>query len=418
RPLMEEKIKTASQEKLFREIELPLAQILSEIEEAGIKVNRATLTAFGAEMDKSLTALTALIYDFAGEEFNINSPQQLGEILFTKLGLRGGKKTTKGFSTAADVLEKLQTKHAIIPLILEYRACAKLKSTYADGMLPLINAKTSRIHSTFHQALTATGRLSSSEPNLQNIPVRTQLGRELRKAFVPEENCVLIDADYGQIELRLLAHMSGDEVLICAFRENEDIHRLTASQVLGISPEEVTDEQRGNAKAVNFGIIYGISAFGLSEDLKIPVKEAENYIANYFKKYPGVKKYLDETVARAKKDGFVATLYNRRRALPELRSPNFNLRSFGERVAMNMPIQGTAADIIKIAMLNVDSRLKNENLKTKIILQVHDELLLEAPFDEKNIVTKILKEEMENAASLKVPLIADVNVGESWYATK
>ncbi|MCL2576948.1 MAG: DNA polymerase I [Defluviitaleaceae bacterium] len=414
RPLMEEKLVSNSQEKLFREIELPIACILAGIEEAGIKVNRATLTAFGAEMDKRLTALTALIYDFAGEEFNINSPQQLGEILFTKLGLQGGKKTTKGFSTAADVLEKLQTKHAIVPLILEYRAHAKLKSTYADGMLPLINPNTSRIHSTFHQALTATGRLSSAEPNLQNIPVRTQLGRELRKAFVPEDGCVFVDADYGQIELRLLAHISGDEVLIRAFRENQDIHRLTASQVLGIEPEDVTPEQRNNAKAVNFGIIYGISAFGLSEDLKISVKEAEKYINGYFKKYPGVKKYLDETITNAKKDGFVSTLYNRRRVMPELKSPNFNTRSFGERVAMNMPIQGTAADIMKVAMINVSKRL--ENLRTKIVLQVHDELLLESPTEESELVSHILKEEMERAAKLSVPLIADVNVGESWYA--
>ncbi|MCL2224142.1 MAG: DNA polymerase I [Defluviitaleaceae bacterium] len=418
RPIMEEKLTAAAQEKLFREIELPLAGLLAEMEQTGIRVNRAVLTAFGAEMDKRITALTALIYDFAGEEFNINSPAQLGEILFTKLGLKGGKKTTKGFSTAADVLEKLKSKHAIVPLILEYRTHAKLKSTYVDGMLPLINPKTSRLHSTFHQALTATGRLSSAEPNLQNIPVRTQLGRELRKAFVPEENHVFVDADYGQIELRLLAHISADEVLIRAFREDQDIHRLTAAQVLGIAPEDVTPEQRGNAKAVNFGIIYGISAFGLSEDLKIPVKEAESYINGYFAKYPGVKKYLAETISNAKKCGFVSTLYNRRRAMPELKSPNFNTRSFGERVAMNMPIQGTAADIIKIAMLNVAARLKRENFRTKIVLQVHDELLLEAPKEESEQVAHILKEEMERVAELSVPLAADVNVGESWNDTK
>jgi DNA polymerase-1 len=415
-PLMEEKLKVNQQEKLFYEIELPLAYLLAEIEALGIRTDKSTLIALGEEMDKRITALTALIYDFAGEEFNINSPAQLGEIIFGKLGLKGGKKTTKGYSTAADVLEKLAGEHAIIPLILEYRANTKLKSTYIEGMLPLI--KDSRIHSTFHQALTATGRLSSAEPNLQNIPVRTPLGRELRKAFIPAEGHVFLDADYSQIELRLLAHMSGDEILINAFNENQDIHRLTASQVLGIPPEEVSPEQRNNAKAVNFGIVYGISAFGLSEDLKIPIKEAERYIIGYFQKYPDVKNYLSQTVSQAKNDGYAATLYNRRRALPELKSPNFNTRSFGERVAMNMPIQGTAADIIKIAMLNVTARLKRENFKTRIVLQIHDELLLEAPINEKERVAHILKEEMENAAELKVPLAVDVNAGESWYAAK
>ncbi|MCL2199121.1 MAG: DNA polymerase I [Defluviitaleaceae bacterium] len=418
RPLMEEKLDANNQSSLFRDMELPLAYLLAEIETIGIKVCKPTLENFGVEMDKKIAALTTLIHDFAGEDFNINSPAQLGEILFTKLGLKGGKKTQKGYSTAADVLENLKDKHAIIPLILEYRAVSKLKSTYVDGMIPLIREGTSRIHSTFHQALTATGRLSSAEPNLQNIPVRTALGRELRKAFVPAEGCVFLDADYSQIELRLLAHISDDPVLINAFKENQDIHRLTASQVLHVAPEDVTPEQRNNAKAVNFGIIYGISAFGLSEDLKIPVKEAEGYIKGYFEKYPGVKKYLDETIAAAKKDGYVSTLYNRRRALPELKSSNFNTRSFGERVAMNMPIQGTAADIIKIAMLNVAARLKRENFRTQIVLQVHDELLLESPKEEAERVAIILKEEMENAAQLSIPLAAEVNVGESWYATK
>lgn len=418
KPVMEEKLAATGQTKLFREIELPLAGVLAEMEATGIHVNRSALVSFGTETENRINALTSLIYDFAGEEFNINSPQQLGEILFAKLGLKGGKKTQKGYSTAADVLEKLKSKHAIVPLILEYRAHAKLKSTYVDGMLPLIKPETSRLHSTFHQALTATGRLSSAEPNLQNIPVRTSLGRELRKAFVPEEGNVFLDADYSQIELRLLAHISGDETLIAAFRDGADIHRLTAAQVLGIAPDDVTPEQRGNAKAVNFGIIYGISAFGLSEDLKIPVKEAEAYIRGYFEKYPGVKKYLDETIARAKKDGFVATLYNRRRAMPELKSPNFNTRAFGERVAMNMPIQGTAADIMKIAMLNVAARLSGASFRAKIVLQVHDELLLEAPREETGRVARILKEEMERVAELSVPLAADVNVGGSWYDTK
>jgi len=416
RPIMEEKLAASGQTDLFRDMELPLAHLLAEIESVGIKVDEPALTAFGAEMDKRVNTLTAQIFALSGEEFNINSPAQLGEILFTKLGLKGGKKTTKGYSTAADVLDKIAKKHPIVPLVLEYRTHMKLKSTYVDGMLPLIRPETSRIHSTFHQALTATGRLSSAEPNLQNIPIRTELGRELRKAFVPKENHVFIDADYSQIELRLLAHISGDSVLINAFRENQDIHRITASQVFGVSPEDVTPLQRSNAKAVNFGIIYGISAFGLSEDLKISVKEAESYINGYFAKYPDVKLYLSDTIAKAKKDGYVSTLYNRRRALPEIKSSNFNMRSFGERVAMNMPIQGTAADIIKIAMLNVSSRLKKENLQTKLILQVHDELLLEAPMDEADMVKHILKEEMERAAELSVPLEVDVSMGDSWYA--
>jgi len=414
-PLMKKILAERSQEKLFCEIELPLAFLLAETEATGIKVSKSVLESIGAELDKKIAALTGLIHELAGEEFNINSPAQLGEILFTKLGLRGGKKTQTGYSTAADVLERIQHSHMIVPLVLEYRAHTKLKSTYVDGMLPLIKPATSRIHSTFHQALTATGRLSSAEPNLQNIPVRKSLGRELRRAFVPEEGCVFIAADYSQIELRLLAHMSGDELLVRAFREGADIHTLTASQVFDVAPEDVTDEQRSNAKAVNFGIIYGISAFGLGEDLKISPKEAEKYIAGYFEKYPGVKKYLDETIARAKSDGYVSTLYNRRRALPELRSSNFNTRSFGERVAMNMPLQGTAADIIKIAMLNVAARLKAEGFSAKIILQVHDELLLEVPEDEIAGASHILKEEMERAAELDLPLVADVNVGSSWY---
>ena len=412
-PVMKERLAENAQEKLLYEMEVPLAVVLAQIEETGIKVCKKTLTNFGTEMENRLVTLTGLICDLAGEDFNINSPAQLGEILFTKLGLKGGKKTTKGFSTAADVLEKIKNAHPIVPLVLEYRTHSKLKSTYVDGMLPLIHPETSRLHSTFHQALTATGRLSSAEPNLQNIPVRTALGRELRKAFVPEDGCVFIAADYSQIELRLLAHISGDQNMIRAFCENSDIHRQTAAQVLGKQPEDITDEERSAAKAVNFGIIYGISAFGLAEDLKIPVKEAESYILGYFAKYPGVKKYLDETISAAKESGFVSTLYNRRRIMPELASPNFNTRSFGERVAMNMPIQGTAADIMKIAMLGVHKRL--ENLRTKIVLQVHDELLLEAPEEERDEAVRIIKEEMEIAAQLDVPLAVDVKVGKSWY---
>ncbi|MCL2571493.1 MAG: DNA polymerase I [Defluviitaleaceae bacterium] len=401
---------------LYNIIELPLATVLADMEAVGIKVSPRTLEEYGHVLDRQLTVLTEEIYTHAGEEFNIQSPAQLGVILFEKLGLKGGKKTTQGYSTAADELEKLD--HPIIPLVQDYRVHAKLKSTYVEGLLPLINPETSRIHSTFHQALTATGRISSAEPNLQNIPVRMPLGRELRKAFVPRDGCVFVDADYSQIELRVLAHISGDEILINAFNEGQDIHKLTASQVLGLPLEEITPEQRNDAKAVNFGIIYGISAFGLSQDIGISVKEAEAYIAGYFEKYPNVKRYMDTTIENARKEGYVATLYNRRRAMSELKSPNFNQRAFGARVAMNMPIQGTAADIIKIAMINVAKRLEGENLETKLILQVHDELLLEAPNNELHQVTSILKEEMENAAKLKVPLVADVKTGESWYHTK
>ncbi|MCL2378077.1 MAG: DNA polymerase I [Defluviitaleaceae bacterium] len=415
---MQDAMAAANLQDLYEKIELPLATVLAHMEGAGIQVNPTILTEYGKILDKRLSELTDAIYESAGEPFNIQSPIQLGEILFEKLGLKGGKKTTRGYSTAADVLEKLVGSHPIIPLVMEYRAHAKLKSTYVEGLLPLINPETSRIHSTFHQALTATGRISSAEPNLQNIPVRMPLGRELRKAFVPRAGHKFVDADYSQIELRVLAHISGDETLITAFKQGQDIHRLTASQVLGIPPEEITPEQRNNAKAVNFGIIYGISAFGLSEDIGVHVKEAERYIAGYFEKYPKVKSYLDETIITAKKTGYVSTLYNRRRAMPELKSPNFNQRAFGTRVAMNMPIQGTAADIIKIAMINVHNRLARENLSAKLILQVHDELLLEVPEAELTQVKGVLKEEMENAANLKLPLVADVSEGESWYETK
>ena len=417
KPMFESMTKTGLLS-LYTDIELPLATVLADMEIVGIKANPHILIDQGKALDARLVELTQAIYAEAGEEFNIQSPAQLGIILFEKLGLKGGKKTTQGYSTAADELEKLADEHSIVPLVQEYRVHTKLKSTYIESLLPLINENTSRIHSTFHQALTATGRISSAEPNLQNIPVRMPLGRELRKAFIPREGCLFVGADYSQIELRVLAHISRDEVLIAAFREGQDIHRLTASQVLGIPPEEVTPLQRGNAKAVNFGIIYGISAYGLSQDISVPQKEAESYIQGYFEKYPKVKTYLDETVEKAKQEGYVSTLYDRRRAMPELRSPNFNQRAFGARVAMNMPIQGTAADIIKIAMINVANRLTRENLATKLILQVHDELLLEVPKDELEQVKAILKDEMENAATLDVPLTVDVNIGESWYDTK
>jgi len=407
-----------NQQPLFDDMELPLAFTLFEMETRGIRVEPEILFSYGDLLATRINTLSEAIHKHAGEDFNINSPIQLGTILFEKLGLRGGKKTKQGYSTAAEVLEKLKPAHPIVGLVLEYRANAKLKSTYIDGLLPLMNPHTKRVHSTFHQALTATGRLSSAEPNLQNIPVRLPLGRELRKAFIPQEGCVYVDADYSQIELRVLAHMSGDPVLTRAFQENADIHRITASQVLGIAPEAVTPTQRNNAKAVNFGIVYGISAFGLSEDLGIPVWEAEDYIAGYFLQYPRVKRFMDECVHRAKEKGYAATLFNRRRSVPELKSHNHNIRSFGARVAMNMPIQGTAADIIKIAMLRVSNRLNKENLATRLILQVHDELLLEVPKNELETVIPLIKQEMENAAALDVPLLTDIHSGESWYETK
>jgi len=418
RPLIEQQLQANNQMQLYTDMELPMAKALLNMELVGIKVDPAILAEYGKPLTQRINELTAEIHKLAGEEFNINSPAQVGVILFEKLGLKGGKKTTQGYSTAAGTLEKLADKHPIVPLILEYRAHAKLRSTYVDGLLPLIDPVTSRIHTTFHQCLTATGRLSSAEPNLQNIPVRMPLGRELRKAFVPREGCVFVDADYSQIELRLLAHMSGDSVLINAFKENLDIHRLTASQVLDIAPEDVTAEQRSRAKAVNFGIIYGMGAFGLSEDLKISVREAELYIAGYFAKYPGVKVFMDKTIEDAKETGYVSTLYNRRRPMPELRSSNFNIRAAGERIAMNMPLQGTAADIIKLAMINVSRRLQEEGLDARLVLQVHDELLLEVPHSELAAVSDQLKNEMENVAALSVPLVADVNTGDSWYDTK
>lgn len=412
------KLQQNNQLELYHNIEMPTAKALLSMETFGMRVDKDILLSYGDKLTHQLDMLTAMIYSLAGEEFNINSPAQVGVVLFEKLGLKGGKKTTQGYSTAADVLEKLYDKHDIVPLILEYRAHAKLKSTYVDGLIPLINPSTNRIYSTFNQASTATGRLSSAEPNLQNIPIRMPLGRELRKAFLPSEGFSFVSADYSQIELRLLAHISGDETLINAFNNDMDIHSLTASQVLGIPAEDVTLEQRSRAKAVNFGIIYGMSAFGLSEDLKISVKEAEAYIAAYFRQYPGVKKYLDKTISDAKINGYVSTICNRRRMMMELKSPNFNTRAFGERVAMNMPIQGSAADIIKIAMINVFERLHEKKLTARLILQVHDELLLEVPQNEIETVKQLLKYEMENAISLNIPLSAEVGSGDSWYDTK
>ncbi|MDR1560272.1 MAG: DNA polymerase I [Clostridiales bacterium] len=417
-PVMRGKLFENGQTELYEQIEFPLAETLSEMESAGIKVNREELIRYGDELQSSVDSLTREIYSLAGENFNINSPTQLRVILFEKLGLKSGKKTKQGYSTAAESLEKLKADHPIVSKILEYRTYAKLKSTYADGLLNAMDPTTSRIYSTFNQTIASTGRISSTEPNLQNIPIRVELGRRLRKAFIPEDGFIFLDGDYSQIELRVLAHLSGDEVLINAFKEGQDIHRLTASQVFNTPFDQVTQEQRGAAKAVNFGIVYGISAFSLSEDLGISKKEAEAYISGYFAKYPKVKEYLDNAVANAKRDGYAATIFGRRRRIPELSSSNFNDRSFGERVAMNMPVQGAAADIIKIAMIRVSNRLKSENKASRLILQVHDELLLEVKLDELESVSTLLKDEMENAVSLSVPLKTDLHTGETWYDAK
>lgn len=402
---------------LFEEIEMPLVFTLYSMEQAGIKVKADELAAYGKELGERIVQLEKEIYDLAGEKFNINSPKQLGVILFEKLGMPYAKKTKTGYSTAADVLEKLAPDHAIVEKILDYRQLAKLKSTYADGLAAYIMPD-GRIHGRFNQTITATGRISSTEPNLQNIPVRMELGRLIRKVFVPEDGYIFMDADYSQIELRILAHCSGDEKLIDAYRQSKDIHRMTASQVFHTPFAEVTDMQRRNAKAVNFGIVYGISSFGLSQDLSISMQEAAGYIDHYFETYPGVKKFLDETVAFAKKEGYVVTLYGRRRPVPELKSSNFMQRSFGERVAMNAPIQGTAADIIKIAMIGVDKELKERGLSSRLILQVHDELLIETKMEEQAIVKEIMERQMDHAAELLVPLVVDVHAGHSWYEAK
>ena len=411
------KMEEAGMTELFREIEMPLVFTLYEMEQAGIRVEGEALKVYGDQLGSRIVELEKEIYDMAGETFNINSPKQLGVILFEKLEMPHAKKTKTGYSTAADVLDKLASEYPIVAKILEYRQLTKLKSTYADGLATFIGPD-GRIHGKFNQTITATGRISSTEPNLQNIPVRMELGRLIRKVFVPKEGCVFVDADYSQIELRILAHCSGDEQLIQAYREARDIHRMTASQVFHVPFDEVTDLQRRNAKAVNFGIVYGISSFGLSQDLSITRKEAARYIEHYFETYPGIKTFLDQCVADAKEKGYAVTLFGRRRPVPELKSSNFMQRSFGERVAMNAPIQGTAADIIKIAMIRVSDELKKRNMKSRMILQVHDELLIEAAEEEVDEVKKILKEEMEHAASLSVPLLADMHTGKNWYEAK
>ena len=419
RKVMDEKLKENEQDSLFYDMEMPLIYVLADMEKYGIKVDKDALLAYQKLLDEQISGMTEEIYALAGEDFNINSPKQLGVILFEKLGMKGGKKTKTGYSTAADVLEKLRFEHPIVDKILNYRTLAKLKSTYADGLLAVMDMNTEKIYSTFNQTITATGRISSTEPNLQNIPVRLELGRELRKVFIPEsdEYCFL-DADYSQIELRVLAHIAEDESLIEAFRSGQDIHRMTASQVFHVPFEEVTSLQRSNAKAVNFGIIYGKGSFTLAQDLEITRKEAEEYINAYFARYPKIKGFMDDTIKNGAKNGYVATLWNRRRAMPELQSSNFIQRAAGERAAMNMPIQGSAADIIKLAMIKVHQALKDGGFKSRLILQVHDELLIETHKDEKEAVAKILQENMEQAADLLVPLDVDVHEGASWFEAK
>ena len=411
------KLEELDMHELYYGLELPLCPVLAEMERAGMLVDRRALADFGILLDGRIQADEALIYELAGEEFNINSTQQFGRILFDKLGLPPVKKTKTGYSTNADVLEKLRDKHPIVEAVLDYRQLAKLKSTYVDGLTKVIAAD-GRIHTSFQNTVTATGRLSSTEPNLQNIPVRTELGAELRKMFVAPAGRVLVDADYSQIELRLLAHIAGDEHMIAAFRAGEDIHTVTASQVFGVPPEQVTHEMRRRAKAVNFGIVYGISDFSLSQDIGVTRAEAKAYMEKYFEKYSGVHAYMTQVVERAKADGYVSTLMGRRRWLPELKSSNFNLRSFGERVALNMPIQGTAADLIKKALLRVDGRLRREGLEARLVLQVHDELIVECPEGEAEQVQRLLAEEMEHVAELAVPLTAEAHAGKSWAEAK
>ena len=414
---IKKKLESEGMYELYRDIEMPLVYTLHNMEKEGIGVDKNALAEYGRSLSESIVSLEKQIYEYAGEEFNINSPKQLGVILFEKLKLPFAKKTKTGYSTSADILDKLRNEDPIVNAVLEYRTLAKLKSTYADGLAVFIR-EDGRIHGKFNQTKTATGRISSMEPNLQNIPIRMELGRQIRKVFVPKEGCVFLDADYSQIELRVLAHMSGDESMIEAYNEGEDIHAITASKVFHVPPEEMTPELRRKAKAVNFGIIYGISAFALSQDLNITKKEADEYIKKYFETYPKIKGFLDGLVDSAKKLGYSVTEFNRKRPVPELSSSNFMQRSFGERVAMNAPIQGTAADIIKIAMVRVEKRLYEEKLRTRLILQVHDETLLEAPYEEAVPAAAILKEEMVNAVNMSVKMEVEVKEGTNWYEAK
>ncbi len=419
--LLTERLKAALEKegmlKLFETVELPLCPVLAEMENDGVLVDRAELIAFGQALSIRIDGLQNSIWEYAGESFNINSTKQLGTVLFEQLGLPVVKKTKTGYSTNVDVLNKLRGKHPIIDLILEYRTLTKLKSTYADGLLKVI-ADDGRIHTSFNMTATATGRLSSTEPNLQNIPVRTELGAELRKMFIAAPGHVLVDADYSQIELRVLAHIADDENMIAAFNSGEDIHRATAAQVFGVAPHEVTSQMRRSAKAVNFGIVYGISDYSLSEDLGVSIAEAREYIESYLKNYSSVAAFMKNVVSQAREDGYVSTLFGRKRWLPELRSSNFNIRSAAERMAMNSPIQGTAADIIKLAMIAVRQALKDRGLKARLVLQVHDELIVEAPLNEAEAVVGILTENMNNVAMLKAPLTAEAKTGSSWYDAK
>ena len=403
---------------LFNNIEMPLVEVLAQMQVNGMFVDRKELIEIGDKLKQDLEVLTKEIHELAGEDFNINSTQQLGKILFEKLNLPVIKKTKTGYSTDVDILEKLKKHHPIIEKILEYRSLTKLNSTYVEGLLPYINSRDNRIHSFFHQTITATGRISSTEPNLQNIPTRIELGKTLRKVFKPRDGYIYIDADYSQVELRVLAHISKDENMMHAFLNDEDVHKQAASKVLGIPIEEVTKEQRSSAKAVNFGIVYGISDFGLSEQLGISRKEAKSYIEQYLEKYSGIKKFMDDIVEEAKEKGYVETLFHRRRYIPELSSNNYMVRQFGARAAMNTPIQGTAADIMKIAMINVFNKLKEENLDADLVLQVHDELILECKIDQKDKVAKLLKENMENAISMVVPLKVETSEAQNWYDAK
>ena len=417
RETLGEKLREKDMERLFTEIELPLCRVLAEMELAGCRVDRKALADFGGMLAARTAELEKTIYDLAGEKFNINSPKQLGEILFGKLGLPHGKKTKTGWSTNADVLENLRYEAPIVAAVLEYRQYAKLKSTYADGLLKALDAD-GRIRTSFQMTVTATGRLSSTEPNLQNIPTRTDLGSEIRKMFVPAEGCVLVDADYSQIELRLLAHVSGDEAMRSAFLAGGDFHAETAAKVFHVDRAEVTQEMRRGAKAVNFGIVYGISPFSLSQDLGVTTAEAKAYMDGYFAAFPGVRRYMDGVVSQAREAGYVETLFHRRRDLPELKSSKFSLRSFGERVALNMPIQGAAADVMKLAMIAVWKRLKAEGLEAKLVLQVHDELIVECPEAEAERAAKLLEEEMENVVRLSVPLTAEAHWGKNWLEAK
>jgi len=412
---LEEKLKEREEYKLFADIEMPLMKVLAEMEFTGVLVDKQMLQEYSKELNKNVEELNDEIMELAGEEFNVNSPKQLGKVLFETLNLTVIKETKNGYSTDADVLEKLRDEHPIVEKILEYRTLSKLKATYVDGMLPLINQETNRIHAKFNQTVTATGRISCTDPNLQNIPIRTELGKQLRKVFVAPEGSKFIDADYSQIELRILAHISGDKNMIDAFNKNQDIHAITASQVFDVPLEEVTKQMRSEAKAVNFGIVYGISDFGLGANIGISRKKARVYIEKYFEKYPGIKEFMKDTVENCKQKGFVETLWGRRRYVPEIKSNNFNVRQFGERVAMNAPIQGTAADVIKIAMVNIQKRLEEEKMKSKLILQVHDELVIEAPDEEVEKAKEILVSEMENVIKLSLPLKAEAEIGKDWY---